>query len=139
MLNEEAVLEVNQRFYKAINDQDLGFMRKIWSEDFPPVCLHPGWKEALRGQDAILQSWEAIFSSPDPMEIQLANIDVSVSQDLAWVSCEERIFFITLNGVRRSNVYATNVFKLIKGSWKMVLHHASNLPDLSTEEELSTN
>lgn len=137
MINEESVLEVNQQFYKAINDQDLVFMKAVWHDDYPSLCLHPGW-QVIRGYDSIIQSWQDIFSGPDPMEIRLANVDVVASVDLAWVSCEETIFSITPDGVKSSTAYASNIFKQVKGGWKIILHHASNISDLSMEEELSS-
>ena len=135
MLNEDEVLEVNQRFYKAINDQDLAFMKTVWHVEYPSLCLHPGW-HIISGYDAIIQSWRDIFSSSNPMEIRLANVDLVASLDLAWVSCEETIFSITLDGVKSAKVYATNLFKKVNGRWQMILHHASNLTDLTLEEDL---
>lgn len=136
MLNEDEVLEINQRFYKAINEQDLAFMKTLWHDKHPSICVHPGG-HVVSGYDSIIQSWQDIFSSPTPLECRLADVDIVASEDLAWVTCEETIFSITMDGVKSSEVYATNLFKKFNGSWKMTLHHASNLPDQTMEEELS--
>ena len=135
MINEDAVLETNQRFYKAINDQNLMFMKKLWYDNYRSLCLHPGG-QVIRGYDSIIQSWQDIFSSPDSMEIRLGNVDIVAATDLAWVSCEETFFFISPEGVKTSKACAANIFKRVNDTWKMVLHHASTLPDLSMEEDL---
>ncbi len=136
MLNEEKVLEINRRFYKSINGQDMEYMKMLWHNDPMSMCVHPGWP-VLHGYEAIVDSWRGIFESTDHMEIQLSDICVLASLDLAWVSCEERIVSLSMSGVNASKAYTTNAFKLVNEQWKMVLHHASILPDLSREEDLS--
>jgi uncharacterized protein (TIGR02246 family) len=136
MFNEEAVLEVNQRFYNAINGQDIEFMKKVWHDDVLSICVHPGWP-VMHGYPAILQSWRDIFQSTDHLEIQIADIRVLASLDLAWVSCEEKIVSLSMSGVNATKAYATNVYRLVNEQWKITLHHASLLTELSPEDDLS--
>lgn len=137
MLNERQAVEANDRFYKAFNDQDIELMKQVWHDDYSALCIHPGWP-ALHGFESVIQSWREIFENTNSdFEIRLANVEILASQDLAWVSCEEKLYSITLSGVKTSSVQATNIFRLVNGSWKMALHHASAIPHLSEEEELS--
>ena len=136
MLNEEAVLEANQRFYNAINGQDIEFMKKVWHDDVLSICVHPGWP-VMHGYPTILQSWRDIFQSTDHLEIQIADVGVLASLDLAWVSCEEKIVSLSMSGVNATRAYSTNVYRLVNEQWKIVLHHASILSDLSPEDDLT--
>lgn len=139
MLNEKLALEANERFYKAFNEQNLELMKEVWLNDPSILCIHPGW-HAVRGFEPVIQSWKDIFeNTQDDLEVRLDNVEIIASLDLAWVSCEEKLFSFTMTGVKTSNVQATNVFRLVDGVWKMALHHASAVPHLSEEEELSLN
>ncbi|MBI5427390.1 MAG: nuclear transport factor 2 family protein [Nitrospinae bacterium] len=139
MLNEKLALEANERFYKAFNEQNLELMKEVWHDDLSILCIHPGW-HAIHGFEPVIQSWKDIFeNTQDDLEIRLDNVEIIASMDLAWVSCEEKLFSFTMSGVKTSNVQATNVFRLVEGGWKMALHHASAVPHPSEEEEPSLN
>ncbi len=138
MLYEKQVLEANDHFYKAFNGRDIGLMKEVWQHDESVICIHPGWK-LLKGYAPIIESWAAIFENSENMDIQLSQVEVVASEDLAWVSCGEHLFTITPTGVHNSRVHATNLFKRVDGSWRMMLHHASALPSRPMEEEISSN
>jgi len=36
-------------------------------------------------------------------------------------------------------VHATNLFEKVGDQWKMVLHHASSVPQLSRQDQISNN
>ncbi len=127
MINEDSVLEANEKFYDAFNKQDADLMEKVWLDDPSVICIHPGWM-VLRGLDAIMPSWQEIFQGSDPLDIKLSNVEVTASLDMVWVSCQENLFLIKSSGVQTSRVHATNIFKQVDNVWKMVLHHASALP-----------
>lgn len=132
MLNEQKVLEANEKFYNAFNSRDLELMKDVWLEVPSATCLHPGW-HLLKGYGPIIQSWDNIFQSGGNQDIKLSDVEVTASQDLAWVSCRENLFSITASGVQLSGIHATNVFRLTNGAWKMLLHHASTIPSLPSE------
>jgi ketosteroid isomerase-like protein len=139
MMNEQKGQEANERFYKAFNSQDLELMKDAWHENDSVVCIHPGWG-VLKGFDAILKSWQGIFQSMENLDIQLSNVEVIASEDLVWVSCQENLYTITLDGVQNSKVHATNLFKPSQdGKWRMVLHHASSIPNRNLEGEISSD
>jgi ketosteroid isomerase-like protein len=128
-----AVLEANERFYRALNDLDLAEMDRLWSHGSFVRCVHPGW-ELIVGWDSVRASWEGIFrgSSGGPAhEVEVADVSVHVASDLGWVSCIERITLPGRSAGSTSLAVATNLFQRSSrdGSrWEMILHHASLLP-----------
>lgn len=134
---EQEVLAINENFYQAFNRGDLSLMQSVWAQNESVVCIHPGW-EAIRGFDGIIQSWENIFAGSENLEIKLSDINVT-DGGMVWVSCQENLFAMSMSGVQVSKVHATNLFEKIEGQWKMVLHHASSVPQLSRQEQISTN
>ena len=134
MQNKLVALESNQRFYDAFNKNDLDLMTRAWLNDPIAQCIHPGW-DVLTGFKPIIESWRRIFSAAQDLEIKLSHVKVIVSEDLAWIACQENLFSISTSGVQLSKVHATNLFKQVAGEWKMILHHASPVSGLPTEEK----
>jgi len=132
------VLDTNENFYQAFNRGDLNLMKSVWAHNDSVACVHPGW-EVLRGFDVIIQSWEKIFTGSENLEIKLSDIKVTGDGGIIWVSCQENLFAMSMSGVQVSKVHATNLFEKIEGQWKMVLHHASSVPKLSRQEQISNN
>lgn len=135
---EREVMGANERFYQAFNKRDLISMQAVWRQDDSIACIHPGW-EVLKGFDSIIHSWERIFSGSENLEIKLSDIVVSGEGGLVWVGCQENLFALSQSGVQLSKVYATNLFKKEEGHWKIVLHHASSVPQLTHREPISSN
>jgi ketosteroid isomerase-like protein len=135
---EQKVLEINENFYQAFNRGDLNLMQSVWANKDEVVCIHPGW-EVIRGIDAIIKSWENIFAGSENLEIKLSDVKVTGGGGMVWVSCQENLFAMSTSGVQVSKVHATNLFENVEGQWKMVLHHASSVPQLSRQEQISTN
>ena len=98
------------------------------------ICVHPGWSP-LNGFEPIMESWQGIFKNSGNMDIQVSDVTVTASEDLAWVSCVEKLYTIASNGVLASKVFSTNLFQLNEGSWKMIMHHASPMPSLRESDE----
>ena len=73
------------------------------------------------------------------MEIQISDVQVLASEDLAWDSCIEKLYTIAESGVLASQVFATNLFHLEGDVWKMVMHHASPVPDFWETQDVSRN
>ena len=134
---EQEVLAVNENFYQAFNRGDLNLMRSVWAHNESVVCIHPGW-EVIRGFDGVIKSWESIFVGSENLEIKLSDIKVT-DGGMIWVSCQENLFAMSMSGIQVSKVHATNLFEKIEDQWKMVLHHASSIPQLSRQEQISTN
>ena len=71
------------------------------------------------------------------MEVQISEVRVLASSDLAWVSCIEKLYTIAESGVLASKVFSTNLFHLEGDVWKMVTHHASPVPDIKKDASLN--
>lgn len=135
---EREVLDTNENFYQAFNRADLNLMKSVWAEKDSVACIHPGW-EVLRGFEVIIESWEKIFVGSENLEIKLSDIKVIGDGGMVWVSCQENLFAMSMSGVQVSKVHATNLFEKVGDQWKMVLHHASSVPQLSRQEQISNN
>jgi len=138
MINENKARYANESFYEAFNKRDIAAMERVWGEDENTTCVHPGWPP-IKGFEPILNSWAGIFENSGNMEIKISDVQVMASEDLAWVSCIEKLYTIAESGVLVSRVFATNLFHLEGDSWKMVMHHASPVPDIKGTEEVSKN
>ena len=138
MINEDKAQSANERFYEAFNKRDIEAMKGVWGNDERITCVHPGWPP-LNGFEPIMNSWAGIFENSGNMEIQISDVQVLASEDLAWVSCTEKLFTIADSGVLASQVFATNLFHLEDDVWKMVMHHASPVPDIRETQDVTRN
>ena len=138
MINENKVQSANERFYEAFNKRDIEAMNQVWRNSERVTCVHPGWPP-LKGFEPIMNSWEGIFKNSGNMEIQISDVRVLASEDLAWVSCIEKLYTVAESGVLASQVFATNLFHLEGDVWKMVMHHASPVPDIRETQDVSRN
>ncbi len=135
MPDQDSAITANEKFYKAFNARDLSAMKDIWSSHQNVTCVHPGWSP-LNGFESIINSWQGIFKNSGNMDIQISDINMLTSNDLAWVSCVEKLYTIASHGVLASQVFSTNLFKLNKDGWKMIMHHASPMPAMPESEEV---
>ena len=136
-MSEKEVLKINQRFYDAFNKNDIELMIGVWLNDPISQCIHPGW-DVLIGFENIMTSWQKIFAAAQDLEIKISHVDVTASENIAWVTCQENLFSIVSSGVQLSKVHSTNLFKMMNGEWKMILHHASPVSGLPAAEEQSS-
>ncbi len=138
MINEDRAVSANESFYKAFNNRDIEAMKEVWGHIENTTCVHPGWPP-LKGFEPILNSWAGIFENSGNMEIKISDVQVVASEDLAWVSCLENLYTIAERGVLVSKVFATNLFHLEGGSWKMIMHHASPVPETREVNDILKN
>jgi ketosteroid isomerase-like protein len=123
----EAVIAANARFYRALGNADLGAMLDLWLHSDEAACVHPGWP-LLAGWPAIRESWTAIFRNQGPMRVWPDAVVVRLEGIVAWVTCLENIDTSRQLTDVLAQAQATNLFRLVDGQWKLVLHHASPLP-----------
>ncbi len=116
----EAVKAVNDAFYAAHEARDLQAMSEVWHHGEDVACIHPGWP-ILRGWPAVEASWKGIFAGPGRTQFIITNASVGVGSDLAWVTLEENL----VDRGATQTVAATNLFRRIDGTWRMVAHHGS--------------
>lgn len=121
----EQVREANRRFYDALEALDIVAMEACWSAAPGVACLHPGgpWQ---RGWDAVSAGWEVILSNTGYIEFEIVDVEVTVNDPVAWVTCVERITSSAEGGgSAAAEVAATNLFVLDATGWRIALHHAS--------------
>jgi ketosteroid isomerase-like protein len=82
-----------------------------------------------------MNSWQRIFENVFEMEVELGDLQVMTSGDLAVVVVEENLLQRGYDGTSRSRVLATNVFERAEGRWWMVSHHGSPVIQPSDSEE----
>ena len=132
--DEELILEVNERFYRALGTRDLSLMDTVFVRDERAGCTHPGWV-MLRGWEAIRQSWENVFDPEDRLAIKLHNVTVDINGDAACVTCVQELMYVKRNPVMMNVSISTNIFERTESGWLMVIHHASPISFVTEEKE----
>ena len=131
--DKDLILEVNERFYRALGSRDLGLMDTVFVHDERAGCTHPDWV-MLRGWEAIRQSWENVFDPEDRLGIKLHNITVDIKGDAAYVTCIQELTYIGRDPVMMNVSISTNIFERTASGWLMVIHHASPVPFVTEEK-----
>jgi ketosteroid isomerase-like protein len=122
-------------FYDALARSDLDAMMSVWSEDEEIVCIHPGGPRIV-GLEAIREVWRQILSGGARLEIDITQNVVSGNAMVAVHSVFENIR-IAGESARPQPIAATNVFMRGALGWRMVMHHASPVPDSTDFGDLS--
>jgi len=115
-------------FYNAFAHADLPVMMSVWAADDAIACIHP-LGTRVTGVAAVRRSWETIFRNDRKLHFRIADVQTMIQPELAIRIVHEYIRFPG-DGDFQPPVIATNVYRLIDGSWRMVLHHASPTPKL---------
>jgi len=123
----EAVLEINERFYRAFANRDVAAMSAVWHETLPVVCVHPGWA-ALEGRARVLASWRRILQNPSSPVVRCVRAKAHLLGNHALVVCYEAI--------GASRLVATNAFALDGDTWRMVLHQAGPVANSDEDDEV---
>jgi hypothetical protein len=90
-------------------------MSALWADE-EVSCVHPGWP-VLIGRQAILESYRSILRNPRQDPIELHNPTPLISGNDGRVFCIEIVGGMALA--------ATNWFRRIDGSWRLIHHQAS--------------
>ena len=124
---QQGVADATHTFYRALSDRDLSAMAEIWFPADWAECVHPGGT-ALRGWDAIRESWRGVFEGDATITITPGDVRVRIVGDVAWASCVERIAAAAGDEIHSSLAQATNLFVRHDDRWRLVVHHASPVP-----------
>ncbi len=114
----DAVLAINDAFYRAFVRGDFTAMDAIWSQRPSVACIHPGWSPLI-GRSTVMESWRAILANPPPL--RMSRPQIFALGDTAFVVCREL--------VGDSVLAATNVFVREEDGWKLVHHQAGPTPE----------
>lgn len=121
---EKAAARANRAFYAAFERLDLEEMRRVWLDDDRIQCVHPGW-ELLTGRRRVLASWARIFENTASIRFDVADLEVRVIGDLAWITGIENIRSDAGGSRFTSQAVATNLFLRTGDGFRMILHHGS--------------
>jgi uncharacterized protein (TIGR02246 family) len=122
--DKEAIIAVNQAFYRAFSQKDISSMSRLWWQGSTSVCVHPGG-QILMGWDSICTSWEAIFLNTEFLEIETEIIKIEVDQALAYVIVGETVLQSVRERKMKAQSIATNLFQKMAQKWYLVSHHGS--------------
>ncbi|MBI4692837.1 MAG: nuclear transport factor 2 family protein [Gammaproteobacteria bacterium] len=110
-------------FYGAFAAADTEAMMHVWA-DLPDIlCVHP-LGGVLVGAPAIRASWDELFADPFRRNFVVELAASHHGAEFASRTVYESIL-IPASGQRFSPMLATNVYRLVDGGWRMVVHHAS--------------
>jgi len=118
MTDSDAVLAANLEFYRAFGARDVAAMEKLWAQEAPVACIHPGWP-ALPDRTAVIESWRGILANPEAPRIACFDERVLLYGNTALVICEEELDGGTL--------IASNFFVREDGAWRIAHHQAGQL------------
>jgi ketosteroid isomerase-like protein len=103
-------------------------MQELWLEDPETLCVHPG-ALPVRGTGPINRSWALIMANTPYIQFFLTDVEVSVHDDVASVTCTENVLTAddrtSPDSFGGAKAVATNVFIRTPGGWRLWIHHAS--------------
>lgn len=125
--NKLAVEQANAAFYRALESGLIERMDEVWAHEEWVKCVHPGW-DMIAGWQRVRESWMMIFEGGQKMRASPSEVWVSITGDLAWVTCTENITVFNEVSFDSAQAAATNLFIRSNGQWLMIHHHASPIP-----------
>lgn len=128
-------LEAEAAFYRALAEGDFEALMTVWSEEEEVVCIPPGGPRIV-GLAAVRETWRRILADGSRVRIEASQAVTSASAMMAMHCVLERLA-TDGPGPRVTTLAATNVYVRGADGWRMVLHHASPVPELSDFGELS--
>lgn len=117
---KERALAANAAFYAAFSTSNLAAMDALWSTTRDVAVFHPNW-QGIKGRDAVMRSWATILNGAEMADIRPVGAHVILSGKMAMVICEEDLVAIRM--------IATNIFMNEGGTWRIVHHQATRLPE----------
>lgn len=113
-------------FYAAFSRGDLTAMRQVWLQGETTSCIHP-MGDRLLGTTAILKSWETILKNTWDIIIELSDQVIHEGEQIAIHTLVENIH-APEQSEQVFRFVVTNIYQSTPDGWKMVLHHASPMP-----------
>ena len=115
--------DVEDAFYRALQNGDIDKLMACWADDDDIVCIHPGGPRVV-GAIAIRATFEAMFSNGS---IRAWPERARKTQAVASAvhSVLEKVEMLAPSGPQHAWVIATNVYHRTAQGWRLVVHHAS--------------
>jgi len=123
----------NRRFYDAFETKDADALAACWAASDDIACVHPGgpW---VSGWEDVREAWEFILANTGYIEVGVEIVAIVVTDPVAIVSCVEHVTTARDGERVEASVAATNVFELGVHGWRMLVHHASPIVRLISDE-----
>jgi ketosteroid isomerase-like protein len=121
MTDASTIIAANAAFYAAFAAGDVAVLTRLWADDDDISCIHPGWP-ALIGRAAVIGSWQNILENAGRPHIACAEPYAIINGDSGRVLCIEIVDGAALA--------ATNHFRRIGGTWRMVHHQSSPIAQI---------
>jgi uncharacterized protein (TIGR02246 family) len=126
-------------FYEAFERGDLAAMMAVWLERDDIVCVHPRGPR-LVGFNAVRDSWSQIFAGgPSQLRIRASDVRNFDGNNVAVRALVEVLTSSAQPSAPPQSVCATNVYELTDGGWRMVLHHATPMPEPEPARDAPTS
>ena len=127
------VEDANRRFYDAFEAKDPELLSACWSGRDDIACVHPGgpW---VSGAQEVREAWEFIIANTGYIEVGIEIVAIVINDPVAIVSCIEHVTTARDGERVEASVAATNVFELGIDGWRLVVHHASPIVRLISDE-----
>ena len=108
---------------------DFEALMAVWSEEDEVVCIPPGGPRIV-GLAAVRETWRHILANGSRVRVEVGQAVTSAGAMMAMHCVIERVG-ADGPGQRSATLAATNVYVRGADGWRMVLHHASPVPELS--------
>ena len=133
-VDEEAVLDANQKFYEALSAGSIEGISAACAHDPDVTALHETSTEVAVGWPAVLDSWKAVpFESFAELSCIMTKPAIKVHGSIARVAGLERVRGKTKNGDAFAfTALGTNIFEKRENRWLIVHHHASKASERLT-------
>ncbi|KAL3635764.1 F-box protein skip8 [Castilleja foliolosa] len=115
-----AIVNVNSEFFGIIRERSLQAMGHFWLNADYVKCVH-ATGESFSGYNAVMDSWQLVFSWDHVSDFQIRNVSTRVLSNMAWVTMNAYI------DIAPGPFNVTNVFEFHNGRWCMVHHHSTAL------------
>jgi ketosteroid isomerase-like protein len=119
------------KLYVALSARDMKSMGDVWAHDTTVMLANPRDKAPSVGWDAVQTDWQTVFSFWKEIKVAVTGTPtIVVDGDNAWAMYTNHADGATAEGKALSfNALTTDVLKKQNGSWLIVSHHASRIPE----------
>jgi ketosteroid isomerase-like protein len=126
-VEEEAVLNANQKFYEALSAGSIEGISAACAHDPDVTALHETSIEVALGWPAVLDTWKAVpFESFAELSCVMRKPAIKVHGSIARVAGLERVRGKMKNGEAFAfTALGTNIYEKRGDRWLIVRHHAS--------------
>jgi len=125
--------DAENAFYDAFERANIALMMAVWAVSDDVVCIHPRGPR-LTGFDAVRESWVQIFAGGTTLKVRTTEARKFAGQALAVHNVVELVAPPGAESTPTA-VFATNIYELTEGGWRMVVHHATPAPEEQARTE----